>query len=383
MCPVTKAICLFGLVLLLPLLSEGNDVSQSGGIVPPCTPDIGCRIVDGKRIFVVAMSSGMSGNDICAAQNMTCAGVPVFSPPSAACSAFHPTANVTSSLNGWRQSVFCFFNSGLACLNQNSCHDCPLCDPGLSCGITNSILFEELFVECVPLIFADGLESGDASAWSAVVPPLSDRCALLPGEPVGGCATGDECYWIGNTSTCGTPYCQVDPDTGIDYMCNHGDRCDDGGFGYFLNVCFKGKSCVPWNAPIGPLCSKLCRVSLDILNSTDLDFPTVVNRNGDPSYPCWRDDDGFTGLEDNPLPAADCVPFVHATSALYSLSGEAGIPDGYDLPLDLGVCLDYSTFGEYYVPQAPRVAPNVTLTPHMIEALLGRLDSTPWSATPK
>jgi len=30
------------------------------------------------------------------------------------------------------------------------------------------------------------------------------------------------------------------------------------------------------------------------------------------------------------------------------LTGEAGVPEDYALPVNLGVCLDYATFGEYY-----------------------------------
>ncbi|MBW2223519.1 MAG: hypothetical protein DRH23_09650 [Deltaproteobacteria bacterium] len=137
-----------------------------------------------------------------------------------------------------------------------------------------------------------------------------------------------------------------DPDTGIDYQCTHGSRCDDGGSGSFLNVCHQGKSCVPWAD--GPRCSKLCRVSADVPGRPDSDFPMVLERGGDPSYNCQRDEDDPGGTQDSSLLATDCVPFVHATSARYALSGAAGIPEGYALPVNLGVCLDHATFGEFY-----------------------------------
>jgi len=109
-----------------------------------------CRVVDGKSIFVVPMSTGENGNTVCSAVGLTCTEAPVFTTPSAACVAFHPGATVTSDYNGWRQGVYCNYNSGAACSSRVGCHDCPACGPYLDCSIASSTQLEELYVECVP-----------------------------------------------------------------------------------------------------------------------------------------------------------------------------------------------------------------------------------------
>ena len=209
-------------------------------------------------------------------------------------------------------------------------------------------------------ICAQDAETSSCPAYHACVPAhghfegstygfCSTRCPILPGDVGQDCVQGDACYLITGTTTCGTPYCETDPCTGIEYECGHGDRCDDGGDSHFLNVCNPGRSCIPWNSPIGPSCTKLCRVSQDVLSATDDDFPAVKHRGGEPGFDCARDDDGPQGTLDAPLPAADCVALAHATSKRYALYGGEGIiSEGYLLPPDLGVCLDHATFGEYY-----------------------------------
>ncbi len=130
----------------------GNTFRWSGGTdsCPPCTEDIGCRVVDGNNIFVVPMGLGQSGYDICSAQGYQCTGVPVMTPPESACLAFHPGADVSSDANGWRQAVWCNDDDGLACDGRVSCHHCPDCiTTGLTCGTSNSVNLSELFVECV------------------------------------------------------------------------------------------------------------------------------------------------------------------------------------------------------------------------------------------
>ncbi len=121
---------------------------------PACTDAIGCKLVDGKRMFTVTMATqDESGNSVCMSLGMTCVDAPVYTPPQAACLAFHPGADVTSDGNGWRQSVYCAGDlTDLACAgkNANSCHDCPAClIDSLKCGTANSANLTELFVECV------------------------------------------------------------------------------------------------------------------------------------------------------------------------------------------------------------------------------------------
>jgi len=130
----------------------GSAARWSGGtdICPPCTEDIGCRVVNGKNIFVVPMGLGQSGNGVCSAQGYQCVDAPVMIPPESACLAFHPGADVTFDSNGWRQAVWCNDDDGLACSGRIGCHHCPDCiTTGLTCETENSTLLSELFVECV------------------------------------------------------------------------------------------------------------------------------------------------------------------------------------------------------------------------------------------
>jgi len=87
---------------------------------------------------------------VCANANLSCINAPVLSPPSAACTTFHPGAAVTASVNGWRESVYCDGRAGgLACNWQVKCHNCPLCSVGnLSCGTGSSSILSEVYVEC-------------------------------------------------------------------------------------------------------------------------------------------------------------------------------------------------------------------------------------------
>lgn len=94
---------------------------------------------------------GESGDTICAAQGMTCVDAPVLNPPEAACIAFHPTASVTATGNGWEQGIYCENNPGGACVGKtNNCHNCPPCTAGLNCQVTASDFIERIYVSCVP-----------------------------------------------------------------------------------------------------------------------------------------------------------------------------------------------------------------------------------------
>jgi hypothetical protein len=118
-----------------------------------CSTIPGCALVEERWMFAVSMAdAATTGDTVCAAAGLTCAGVPVLATPSAACVAFHPEALVTSNASGWRQSVYCDgSNDGAACNFEVKCHDCPACvDTGLTCGTSSSTQLSELFVECVP-----------------------------------------------------------------------------------------------------------------------------------------------------------------------------------------------------------------------------------------
>ena len=130
---------------------ESPYVIQIAGTVPdPCAHPDPMRNVGGKLIYRVPVNVGCSGDKVCAAAGKTCAGVPVLSPASAACVAFHPGTVVKSDVNGWGQGVYCNGTAGgLACNGEVQCHDCPLCGTtGLQCNDPNSSLLSELYVEC-------------------------------------------------------------------------------------------------------------------------------------------------------------------------------------------------------------------------------------------
>jgi hypothetical protein len=96
------------------------------------------------------MRAGTSGDIACAAEGLTCDSVPVLSPPEAACVAFNPSAGVTSSVNGWKQAVYCDDNAGLACTGKtDNCHHCPACiSIGLDCTTSSSDNLERLYARC-------------------------------------------------------------------------------------------------------------------------------------------------------------------------------------------------------------------------------------------
>lgn len=117
-----------------------------------CGLSNGGLCVESLCMVEVDMESGQSGESVCASEGLACDGVPVLSDVHAACKAFHPSANTTSSVNGWKQSVFCDDNEGLACTGKtNTCHRCSAClDTGLTCQTTASTQLEKLYANCVP-----------------------------------------------------------------------------------------------------------------------------------------------------------------------------------------------------------------------------------------
>jgi len=117
----------------------------------PCGSSNAGRCVQGSCMVEVLMSSGDDGNDVCAAEGLTCDSVPVLNPPEVACLAFHPTASVTSTGSGWEQGIYCNNNTNAACQGKtNNCHSCPPCTAGLDCLTTNSTQIESVFAICVP-----------------------------------------------------------------------------------------------------------------------------------------------------------------------------------------------------------------------------------------
>jgi trimeric autotransporter adhesin len=126
-------------------------ITVSGtALADPCDLPNASKVVLGKNIYRVPMNIGCNGNLVCAAHGLTCVGVPVMSPTSAACTAFHPTTQVKSDYNGWRQSVYCDGTAGgLACNGELQCHDCPYCiTTGIDCTDGASSLLTELYAEC-------------------------------------------------------------------------------------------------------------------------------------------------------------------------------------------------------------------------------------------
>ena len=122
----------------------------AGVVTNPCAHPNPMKLIEGKKIYRVPVNVGCSGDKVCAAAGLACAGVPVLSAVSGACLAFHPGTQVTSDLNGWKQSVYCDGTAtGLACNAGVSCHDCPACGSGgLACNDPNSSQLSELYVEC-------------------------------------------------------------------------------------------------------------------------------------------------------------------------------------------------------------------------------------------
>ena len=148
----------------LAMASTGNLKERSEETpttVPECPPDSPCHAFGGRLIFKVEMNVGADGNSVCSTHGLICADVPVLSPSNLACGTFFPIATSTTSDSGWKQSVWCNGNSGLACSNRfDVCHDCPACSSAtLNCSTGATQLFSALFVECVGEdVFADGFE---------------------------------------------------------------------------------------------------------------------------------------------------------------------------------------------------------------------------------
>ena len=114
--------------------------SQNGGIC-----------VRGLCMVEVPMNAGVDGNAVCAAEGLTCSGVPALDfPEGEACLAFHPTALETFGGSGWRQSVYCNGAGGLACNGQvDVCWDCPAClADQLDCTTGASAELDALFASC-------------------------------------------------------------------------------------------------------------------------------------------------------------------------------------------------------------------------------------------
>lgn len=128
----------------------GTGMCEQQPVVGACGNQGGGICVNGGCMVEVPMNQGVSGDSLCAAEGLTCAEVPVMSPPESACQAFHPGATVSTDANGWQQGIYCDNNMGAACSGRiNDCHDCPACNSdGLACGTSNSDLIEAIYARC-------------------------------------------------------------------------------------------------------------------------------------------------------------------------------------------------------------------------------------------
>lgn len=211
-------------------LEEGSEETPTA--VPECPPDSPCHAFGGRLIFRVIMNLGADGNLVCSSHGLICTGVPVLSPPNLACEAFFTTATSTTSDSGWRQSVWCNDNSGLACANKfNVCHDCPACSSGtLNCSTGATQLFSALFVECVSGdVFADGFEG-------------MGNCDLLDSE--GFCAAGEGCCIDSCSEASCTTSCAI-AGSGL-----QGNACNQ------PTDCAAGLTCI--DAGVGNQCFQMC-----------------------------------------------------------------------------------------------------------------------------
>ena len=132
----------------IPIVGECEHTPTGG----TCGSGGNGRCIQNMCIVEVPMAPNVSGNTVCADEGLSCAGVPVIQPmDQEACKAFHPSASVTATVNGWRQSVYCNNSVGLACEGKtDNCHHCLAClSTGLDCTTSNSDQIASLFAQCV------------------------------------------------------------------------------------------------------------------------------------------------------------------------------------------------------------------------------------------
>ncbi|MDO8625115.1 MAG: hypothetical protein Q7R47_03460, partial [Candidatus Diapherotrites archaeon] len=106
---------------------------------------------NGKTYYIVSGGNPAmnTGTKVCASVGKTCVGYTANT--NAVCQYFHPTASVTTSVNGSKAGFYCNGppQTGLACgASYNNCQVCPACNVNATCDEDIGGLFREMYVEC-------------------------------------------------------------------------------------------------------------------------------------------------------------------------------------------------------------------------------------------
>ncbi|GEM_PF-3421229 len=141
--------------------SAGGNGSPPSPPAPPANPPVnppanqpgaqGSYTFNGKTYYVVRSDApnGNTGNEVCQSIGKTCVGYTAFT--SDVCKYFHPSASVTTTVNGSKAGFYCNGppQTGLACGSSfNNCQICPQCNVNVTCGEEIGGLFREMYVEC-------------------------------------------------------------------------------------------------------------------------------------------------------------------------------------------------------------------------------------------
>jgi len=115
---------------------------------------------NGKPYYIVssANASEDTGDEVCAKVGMECVGYSIETED--VCKYFHPSAAVSSSLDGDFSGVYCdgLPQTGVCSGKINTCHNCPACTNTVDCSTPIGNLYREMFVECKPKVSKGFLE---------------------------------------------------------------------------------------------------------------------------------------------------------------------------------------------------------------------------------
>ena len=131
---------------------------------PPANPiggGIASKIFNGKTYYVVSADdpTGNTGNEACTKAGKACVGYTAYS--TEVCKYFHPTASVTTTVNGSKTGFYCNGppQTGLACESAfDNCQICPQCNVNANCGTDIGGLFREMYVECADSVVGPNSE---------------------------------------------------------------------------------------------------------------------------------------------------------------------------------------------------------------------------------
>ncbi|MEK6958333.1 MAG: hypothetical protein AABW99_05135 [archaeon] len=127
--------------------ADGSNNSGSGNNAAAGS----CYTYNGKTYCVVTStdSAKNTGNEVCVSVGKTCVGYTAYTTD--VCKYFHPSASVTTTVNGSKAGFYCNGppQTGLACESAfNNCQVCPACNVNVTCGEEIGGLFREMYVEC-------------------------------------------------------------------------------------------------------------------------------------------------------------------------------------------------------------------------------------------